>query len=233
MGLSADLETLKASVSRRGGVARSNRYAVYMTKPSGNGFLGNLSVSDAIGNLARSALSGGTTSLGSFLNDPRDMALMCESVQLPSRTIATQERYDDSKAVKMPYATIDDNVSMTFILTNDYYPYKYLKGWQDLVIQKDESYTVAYKEQYASTDIQIQQLGNTDFVPVYGVRLVNAYPVTISAVELSNGSDNTVTRVTVEFAYDYWEETGLIEGAFTALKDGLAGKLVTNIGKLF
>lgn len=233
MGINATIDEIKSSVGRRGGLARSNRFAVYMAHPSKKGGLLNTDLSGIVGNFATSALSGGSISLGSFLSDPRDMAFFCESVSLPAQTVATNEFYTDLKAEKRPYAVIQDQVDFTFILTNDYYAYKYMKSWLDTVIPKvEDNYRVSYKDQYA-TDITIQQLGNSDIVPVYGVKLINAFPVSISAVELNNSADNTVTRVTVSIAYDYMEEAGLIDGAIQALKTGVAGKLVGNVGKLF
>lgn len=233
MALSASIDDFKASVGRRGGVARNNRFIVYMSHPKNKGGILNTDLSGIIGNFARTALSGGTVGLGGFINDPRDMSFLCESVTLPAHSIATQEFYTDLKAEKRPYSVIQDQVDFTFILTNDYMPYKYMKSWMDAVIPKSgDKYTVQYKESYA-TDITIQQIGNSDFVPVYGIKLVNAFPVGMSAVPLSNTGENDMTRVTVTIAYDYFEEEGLIEGAFGALKQGVAGKIASNLGKLF
>lgn len=234
MSFNANIDTLKASIARRGGVARQNKFAVYMNRPQGNGILGNLNLGDVLGNVARTAISGGSVSAKSFFNDPRDMALFCEQVSIPGKSIATQERYDDLKPTKQPYGIINDNVTMVFTLTNDYYPYKYLKGWQDLVIRgnQGDGYTVGYKQEYVS-QITIQQLSSTDYVPVYGVNLINAYPVAINAIELSNGAENAYTRVSVDFAYDYWEESSLVDGSITAIKEGLGSAIVSNISNIF
>ena len=184
-----------------------------------------------IGNIARSAFSGGGISLGGFISDPRDLSMLIDTAEIPGASIATQERYVDLKPVKMPYSFTHGDASFSFICTNDYYPYKYFSTWMDSILEK-EPYFVRYKEEY-TTDIIVQQMGNTDFIPVHGVKLVRAVPIGITAVELSNSSENTATRFSVQFAYDYYEPEGLIEGAIGAIGRTIAGNLAQNIGKLF
>lgn len=234
MALPASIDTLKASISRRGGMAKANRYAVYITHPGRKrsllGGLVNADLEGIIGNTLRNVIGGGSPSLGSFLNDPRDIFLFCESTTLPGRQVATQDLFTDMKGIKKPYAYINDNVTMTFNLTNDYYMYKYMKSWMDSVITKDSrgGFQIAYKENY-TTDIVIQQLGGTDYVPVYGVKLENAFPVTISSVNLSNTSENTISQITVTFEFDDWSEQGIVDGTLGNLGGLLQSTLIDNI----
>ena len=237
MALSAGIDDLKASIGRRGGLARDNRFVVYFAHPGKKGgLLGGLlpttgfEISGVIGNIARSAFSGGGINLGGFISDPRDLSMLIETAQIPGKTISTVERYTDMKAKKVPYAFINDDASFSFICTNDYYPYKYFSTWMDSVIQK-EPYRVRYKEEY-TTDITIQQMGNTDFIPVHGVRLVNAYPIGITEVNLGN-AENSISKFTVQMAYDYHETEGLIEGAIGAIGRTVAGNIAQKIGKIF
>ena len=236
--LPASIDTLKASISRRGGLAKANRYAVYINHPSKKINLINTDVQSLLGNAARSLLSGGSMSLKGFFEDPRDIFLFCEAVTIPGRQIATNEFFTDMKGIKKPYAFINDEVSMTFQLTNDYYMFKYFRSWMDAILPKTgDTYGVAYKSSYC-TDIVIQQLGNTDYVPVYGVVLKNAYPTTMSSINLANGSENTVATITITFTCDDWEEQSEIQGIGTGIKTGLSAitssiATARNIGKLF
>lgn len=239
MTLPAGIDTLKASIARRGGMARSNRFAIYMTHPNKKQGLLNTDLESLAGNAARSLISGGSLSVSSFIDDPRDMYLFCESVQMPGRQVTTTEHFTGMKAIKKPYAFLNEDVAMTFNLTNDFYIYKYLKSWMDLVIPQDSEtdFFLNFKENY-TTDIIIQQMGNTDYIPVYSVVLRNAYPISLNSIELSNASENAVTQCSVTFAYDNWYEEGLLDGF--ARRVGQAGSLITNsisavqnIGKLF
>jgi len=222
MPIPASIDTLKASISRRGGPARANRYAIYISHPGKKGgLLGgliNTDLSGIISNVARSALSGGSIGFGGFINDPRDMFLFCESASLPGRQIATQDFFTSQKAFKRPYAYINDQVSMTFNLTNDYYAYNYLKSWMDMIVRRngENDYTVSYKSEFTG-DITIQQLGNTDYIPVKGIKLENAFPVNLSSINLSNSSDNSISQVTVTFEFDDWNEESVVDGVLGQL----------------
>lgn len=235
MAIPASIDTLKASINRRGGMAKANRFAIYISHPAKKGgLLGgliNTDIGGIISNAARSALTGGKIGLGGFVNDPRDMFLFCDSVTLPGRQIATQDFFTNMKALKKPYAYINDQVSMTFNLTNDYYAYNYIKSWMDTVVTKeDEShYTIGYKQSFVG-DITIQQLGNSDYIPVKGIKLMNAFPVTLSSINLANSSENTISQVTVTFDFDDWEEQSVIDGVFGQLGGTLASLGIDALG---
>ena len=235
MPVPASIDTLKASVSRRGGMAKANRFAVYFSHPGKKGgLLGgliNTDISGIVSNVARSALSGGKISAGGFINDPRDMFLFCESVTLPGRQIATQDFFTSMKAYKRPYGYINDQVTFNFNLTNDYYAYNYIKSWMDTIVTKvdQDHFQVGYKSEFTG-DITIQQLGNTDYVPVKGIKLINAFPVTLSSIALSNTSENTISQVSVTFEFDDWEEESFIDGVLGQLGGTLAGLGIDALG---
>ncbi|RPG31805.1 MAG: hypothetical protein CBB72_011605 [Muricauda sp. TMED12] len=213
MTLPASIDDLKASIAGRGGLARSNRFAIYVTHPNTKQSLLNTDVESLAGNAAASLLGGGSLSAKSFFNDPRDMFMLCESVTLPGRQIVTQEHLTSMKAIKKPTAFLNEDVSLTFNLTNDYFAWEYYKTWMDLVIEElgENHYGINFKSDY-TTDMQIQQLGSNDFIPAKSITLKNCYPITLNSIELSNAADNAVTQCTVTLAYDNWQETGLIDG---------------------
>jgi hypothetical protein len=230
MSIAADIDTFKAMIKGHGGLARSNWYAVYMTHPVGKRGLLNGDIEGTLGNAARSLLSGQGSGVGlrSFFQDPRDIYLMCDAVNIPGRQIMTQEYMTGLRTRKKPYSFINSDVNMSFHLTNDYYIYKYIKSWMDgIVVEKgDNHYTVEYKEKY-TTDIIIQQLspnGNS-FLPVYSCKLRNAFPISLSDVALDQ-ADNTTLKCAVTFAYDEFEELGLTENLGALL--GGATKLIDN-----
>jgi predicted nucleic acid-binding protein len=76
------------------------------------------------------------------------------------------------------------------------------------IVDKDKL-TLKYRSSYA-TDIIIQQLDQRD-VPTYTCTLKNAYPITVSAYDLSNSSENTTQKLSVTFAYEDWAEEGFVE----------------------
>lgn len=204
------IDQLKATISKKGGLSQANRFNVMFTPPRGS--LLNSDPATLIGGLA----SGG--GLSNIVNDPRDISLLAESVNLPSSQITTLDHIAERQSVKIPYAVIQEEVTMTFLLTNDYYIKNLFDKWGQSIIDL-ETYRVAYKKDIV-TDVVIQQL-NKQNIPIYGVKLENAFPTTIGGVALSNETADTPNKLTVTFSYDkYIVEDGLtsaISGAGAAL----------------
>jgi hypothetical protein len=142
----------------------------------------------------------GPASVGDYAKDL--VEYMAESATLPGRTIATIDHQDAFEGYKMPYTFIDDEVTVTFLLTDSYLLKLFFDDWQSKVFDS-KTYSLGYKNEFVGT-VEIYQL-DANNEKTYGSRLINAFPVTISEVELSTGSENTVSRFTVTFAYDRFE----------------------------
>jgi len=232
--LPTTIDDLKSTIGRRGGLARSNRFAVYVTHPNKKQGLLNTDWSGLASNLLTTALSGGDVDPMAFFNDPRDMFLLCDSVQLPGKRIATMEKRITHKAVKKPYSYMVDEVTFSFILTNDYYIKKYFDSWQNMIVSPDDL-GIAYKDTY-TTDIVIQQMSTgNDFIPAYGVKLINAFPIAVNAIDLSNQSASDALRVTITVGFDDWTEEGLLDSIGSLVEQGkdLLKGTVGQIGNLF
>jgi hypothetical protein len=209
------VDKLKAVISKRGGLAKNNRFQVIFTPPEQS--LINLNLETLIGN----ALTGRSNGLKQFVNDPRDIAVLCEQVTLPARSLSTVEYQSDRQANKFPYTNIDGDVTMHFILTGDYYMKTMMEDWMSSIIDT-ETYTLGYKDSY-STDIVIQQLAQ-DGKPVFGVKLEKAYPIDVSAIALS-ASDEDFTRLTVTLAYDKYVVEGPLSSTFSAFSAAIPSSL--------
>ena len=66
-----------------------------------------------------------------------------------------------------------------------------------------------------ASDIVIQQLDTKNF-PIGGVKLYNAYPVSVQEVSLSNMQDNDATKIVATFTYDYALNTDAIASSLDA-----------------
>ena len=204
------IDQLKATISKKGGLSQANRFNVMFTPPQGS--LLNSDPATLIGGLA----SGG--GLSNIVNDPRDISLLAESVNLPSSQITTLDHIAERQSVKIPYAVIQEEVTMTFLLTNDYYIKNLFDKWGQSIIDL-ETYRVAYKKDIV-TDVVIQQL-NKQNIPIYGVKLENAFPTTIGGVALSNETADTPNKLTVTFSYDKY----IVEDGLTSAISGVGAAL--------
>ena len=205
MALPASIDTLKSTICKRGGVSKSNRFAIYMNLP-----LISINPGAILSNLA----SGGGFNPMSLINDTRDISLLCESCSLPGRQITTAEHITRLKAIKKPYGYINDDVSFTFLLTGDYYLKEVMDSWQASIIDTEKG-TVNYKDDYVS-DVLIQQLDSNN-IPNYTCTLKNAFTVSVSAVELSNANENAISRITVGMAYDEWGDQASLAGTLVGI----------------
>ena len=146
-----------------------------------------------------------------FATAAEDMSIMCDSVNMPGRQILTNERYTDMKARKVPYGFASEDVSISFILMNDWSAWTYLNDWHRQVIGNINQlggYTVNFKDDYAK-DIEIEHLNyNNQGASQIAKRILlkNAFPSTLNTVELSNSSESEIIRVSASFSYDNWSQ---------------------------
>lgn len=209
-----EIDKFKSVISKRGGLAPANRFAVYMALPL---------ISFDPQNLIARVFNQGTAS--PFLNDPRDISILCDSVTLPGRQITTQEVQTNLLAVKTPYTYINDDVTMSFHITNDHFMKKYFEKWFNNMFDRSKM-TMKYRSQY-TTDVIIQQLDQRD-VPVYTVTLKNAFPTSITSYELTNSGENQTQKLTITLSYEDWSEEGFVESVLSKGK-----VLLGSVGRTF
>lgn len=183
----------------RSGPARSNMFQVIM--PALPGLVGNTS----------------------------ELNLLCRDVQLPGRQVLTNERTIGMKQIKQAYGYAQDDVSMTFLVTNDYGVKTYFEHWQELAantLTKELNYPSTYCQ-----DVTIHQLkpgiafdipgvldqsfsiGNltinldadiySDESKIYSVKLVDAFCTTLNAIQLNN-DPNGLVELNVQLSYKDW-----------------------------
>jgi hypothetical protein len=213
-----NIDTMKAMLSKKGGIAPTNRFLILMTAPKVS--LINTDPSVLLGTL----LSGG--GIGNIFNDPRDITLLAKSVNIPGRNISTTDKQIGKQSMKIPYDFIDGDVAMSFYLTNDGFARRYFADWLGCVVDAD-GYKVGYKKDYC-TDIQIIQL-NQKNLPVFGVTLENAYPLDMSAIDLDTSEDTSIQEMSVNFAYDRYMELDASLDSLMSIKDSVLPQITNTL----
>jgi|TARA_B110000858_G_C17760731_1_gene454387 hypothetical protein len=206
----SSIDNLKSLISKKGGLAPANRFNVIFTPPSQS--LLNLDPQAILGSIIS-----GNFNAKNLINDPRDISILCQSVTLPGRSISTFDHQDYKQSNKFPYTFIDEDVTISFLLTNDYYMRKMFDSWQSNIFNS-ESYIAGYKSNY-SVDVIIQQLDQQN-TPVYGVKLEKAYPVSFDSIELSQDATDTI-KMSVTFAYDKYVPEGPLSSTGSAIRSAL------------
>jgi len=157
----------------------------------------------------------------------RQLNLLCKDVQLPGRQILTSERTVGMKQVKQAYGYAQDDVSLTFHVTNDYAVKEYFEYWQSLIINfdnKDLNYPDEYGfevrieqlEKGAALDLPVDinfNLGQlnidididlfTSAKSVYTCILEKAFPTTMNAIQFNNEA-NGMVELNVQLSYKDW-----------------------------
>jgi hypothetical protein len=201
------IEDIKALANTKLGFARPNKFLITMpTVGVGGGLLAGL-----IG-----AFSGGGGGAS-----PRELNILCSNATMPAKQILTNDRRIGMEFQKIAYGYAVDDVSMTFYLMNDYGIKDYFDSWRSTILD-EVGQASNYKNEYAKTVTIHQlrqplkgfskQLGPIRFNAgigggsVYSVDLLEAFPISSSAIELNNDLDGLV-QLTVTFAYTNWRRT--------------------------
>jgi hypothetical protein len=97
-------------------------------------------------------------------------------------------------------------VELTFALTSDYYARKFFDEWiASIITTTDGNYTLNYRSSF-SRDVTINQLNEND-KKIYSHKLIDAYPITIQNISLSNTNEDEISRFSVTLTYDKYEIT--------------------------
>ena len=208
----SSIERLKSLISKKGGLAKGNRFNVIFTPPK------QTLLNFDLESIVSSAISG-NFSAKNLINDPRDISMLCDSVSIPGKQISTIDYQAQKQSIKIPYGTLHDDVSLTFLLTNDYYMKSVFDQWINNIVNTD-TYGVAYKRDIV-TDVIIQQLDEQN-TPIYGVKLEGAFPTTMNEILLSNESTDTIQKLNVSFSYDRYVPQGALSSTGSAIRSALS-----------
>jgi hypothetical protein len=200
-----------ANVAQGEGFARPTRYLVRIFIPNKLQIdaPGSFSVSDT-GDVPVTVNKGVNAMGGQEL--ARNVGMMCENVEMPSRNVASEAHQVYGPKRDMPYAyTFPGTIGASFYADKFLRQRAFFETWQKLIFDIN-SHNLNYYDEYTS-EIDIYQLGQSttggdrDRI-TYGVRLYEVYPKTIGSIEYSYGADDIV-KVPVTMAYRYWRNLTL------------------------
>jgi len=142
------------------------------------------------------------------------LSLQCEAAELPGYTLNTIDNKIFGAPTPLAGTPSFGDVSLTFICAGNLWEKKFFDAWLNNIIPK-QTYLVNYKMNYV-TDIVIRQY--SEFMPLdseknnkphvtYACTLINAFPVTVNALNLNWGTDE-IHRLIVAFKFDRWLTLG-------------------------
>lgn len=130
----------------------------------------------------------------------RYLALQCEAAELPGRTLQTQEAKVYGPVFKIPYQTQYNEMTLTFLSTNDFWERKLFDRWIEAIHPSDTN-NLRYSKGPDTYMTQIKVIQYDDFIKqIYAVELIDAFPIGVASQQL-NWSEDGFHRVSVQFAY--------------------------------
>ena len=236
-----------SNIRAKDGLAKPSRFEVILPIPGYIGqFVGNsliqsilnfpnsvfTDITDAISN-AFGGESGSSASTSSSPSVSRYLALQCETAELPGKSLNTQDVKIYGPTFKIPFQTVYQDTSLTFLCTNDFYERKLFDRWME-AIHPSDTYNFRYPNENDTryvTNIKIIQYD--EFIKqIFAVELVDAFPTSIAAQPLS-WSEEGFHRLTVTFAYQKYKpiyDGGYDLSAAAAALFGSAGSRLLPIG---
>ena len=126
--------------------------------------------------------------------------MQCEAAELPGRTLQTQEAKVYGPVFKIPYQTQYNEMTLTFLSTNDFWERKLFDRWIEAIHPSDTN-NLRYSKGPDTYMTQIKVIQYDDFIKqIYAVELIDAFPIGVASQQL-NWSEDGFHRVSVQFAY--------------------------------
>jgi len=237
----ASIDQLKSTISKGGGLARTNVFRVILP-----------SLGSADGGASRS------------------FNLLCKAVNLPGKAVATADRTIGPINQQIANGVIFADVSLTFMVLNDFGIKDYFDKWADLAIDPN-TYELGYKDEYAKP-VKIQALKMGIGLPVYKtglgipklpssiqnrlpkigpfdfaqgeldlnfltgdditheITLEDAFPTGITGIDMTN-DENGIAEITVALSYTNWKSATQKNNPLTDLVKVGLGSLASRVGQ--
>ena len=177
------------------GYASPNRFEVVLPTPASNATTNGGGLFD----IFQSFYAGLTGEA-----DKRSISMRCESVSLPGRTLNTLDDTNIYGPVRqiVDGVTYAEDITMMFQSSSGLAERAFFEDWQRKAFN-DRTWNVKYHKDYVST-IEIYLLDRKDNRR-YGIKLFDAFPKTIGAIDLNYSSNNEIIKTPVTFSFRYWD----------------------------
>tara|TARA_B100001094_G_scaffold333417_1_gene411904 strand:- start:39291 stop:40046 length:756 start_codon:yes stop_codon:yes gene_type:complete len=170
------------------------------------------------------------------------LSLMCTSMTLPGRSIATTpDRNSSGPQREIPYEPLySGEVNLSFYLAKDLWERRIFETWQDTIVDPITGRLGYYKDY--TCDMFMYVLNEFD-MPIYRIRLEEVFPKAVSEVEFTNQGGNEVAQQTMTLSFRRYVPTIVNFGLAVAEEflydidavrefDDSAGSLINDVGIL-
>jgi len=159
---------------------------------------------------------------------PNFVSLMCEQAQFPALSVPTRtQKIFGPPRIRPITSEYSSAVQFVFHVDRDMKVKEYFDNWVHTVISPT-NFTVNYQRDYASS-IFLRQLDEKDNV-TYEIEFIEAFPVLVGQMDVSNLSSNQTHRLNVNFSFKYWVDTSKGYNSSTAKAITAISRILTTPG---
>ena len=163
-----------------------------------------------IGEFAKGNKYNVTIAPPSFLstsNIPNTLRLVCETVSLPAKSLASVPHDIYGPPREMPYRETFTESALSFYLDDEFTVKYFFDIWQANIVSPTTN-NVNYWDNYTSS-ITIDRLSNeaTGMLTAdstYKIELLEAYPSAVGEVQLGHAMGSDILKLSVTFKYKRW-----------------------------
>jgi len=190
------------------GPAKASKFEVIIPIPSYLSTFVNNSIVESLSTLPGRAY---TDAVYLSNNDPqstsydmglsRFLSLQCEAAELPGKGLQTADVKIYGPIFKVPYQTQFNDITLSFLCTNDFYEKKLFDRWMEAIMPMDTNnlrYPKGDDTRYL-TNLKIIQY-DEHIKTIYAVECIDAFPVIMASQPL-NWADEGFHKLTVQFTY--------------------------------
>ena len=136
-----------------------------------------------------------------------NLPILCESVSLPTKGIASNAQDIYGPPREIPYRETFTEAALSFIVDDAFTIKRFFDKWQEKIINV-ETGNVNYWNNFIAT-INITRLSNdaisfTDATDKYKIELREAYPSAVGEIALGHTQGGEILRLSVTFKYRKW-----------------------------
>lgn len=146
--------------------------------------------------------------IGRSIDQARTISLLCEVSNFPPLNLSVKPFKIFGPSYQRPITSEygGDGISMTFHVDRDMVLKRFFDDWAEGIVRRQD-FTVNYQFDYATT-IAIRQLDEDNNI-TYEIELLEAFPRSITLMDLNQSAQNQTHRLNVIFAYRYWRRTDI------------------------
>lgn len=199
-----ELNNLISRLNKEGGPARTNRYKVQIIPPLIMGTVKSITniITNGLGGAFDAAWAARYYAM--FLVNPvtimENLEIMCDTCSLPGASFDATTRKTYGPHSMIPFDQNFDSMNFTFLCGAHMKERYFFDIWQYAIkdpLTNNFNYPIEYM-----TQVIIRQFDTSDNFQ-YGVRLVDAWPISVNAIDMSYGDQGTC-RVNVTLSFKRW-----------------------------